>query len=298
MRQGVFACLVELECLAALDCLQWLRTGSRAAEVLNCSQSRVSRNAGKCQKSFRVNLRKSSSEWCLSGDGFLLGMERRVHQQYRWDTDRPLRLDCQNWLGGTYSPVLLDGWIKGNLDYLEGLRPLSLLRDRVIDAWLCSFPDHPRDPEFSCFQLCSMPGYLVVKPNHPLLDLGSSVSFNDVRRYPVAPQPAGVMPVLESTLESMGLPMEDIRDAAAPSLPLADLQVGITSPLAFAGHRSGSVALPLTLPVVVGDVLVVRSDLAGHRRTLGLVDVLLHHLRAVSLGLNDVHVFAEASVLR
>ena len=35
--------MVELEHLAAFDCLQWLRTGERAAGVLGISQSTVSR---------------------------------------------------------------------------------------------------------------------------------------------------------------------------------------------------------------------------------------------------------------
>lgn len=289
--------MVDPDTLAYLDHLQWLRTGSRAAQYLHCSQSQISRRANKCLSIFNLTLKRISSEWCLVGDDFLLGRERRVHQHYRWTTDRQLRFDCQNWLRDSCSSLPLDGWTKGNLNYLEYARPLSLLRGRIIDVWLCSAPDHPRDSDLTSFQLCSMPSYLVVRNCHPLIDLGPSVALDDVRRYPVLPLPMGAFPVFESVLESLGLHSNDHRLYSEFSLPVEDLLVGIASPLTIAQYGNDYVVLPCRLPVTVGDVLVVRSDFACHPRTQDLLGDLLNHLREVTSGLDDVEVHSEVMVL-
>ena len=52
--------MVELEHLAAFDCLQWLRTGERAAGVLGISQSTVSRAARE-----RFDAHKAIARWTL-----------------------------------------------------------------------------------------------------------------------------------------------------------------------------------------------------------------------------------------
>jgi len=49
------------ESLAALDHLQW-RTGARAGEALNCSQSRICRAAKRCEEVLQIQLTKVDSE--------------------------------------------------------------------------------------------------------------------------------------------------------------------------------------------------------------------------------------------
>lgn len=87
--QGV----VEVDCLASMDGLIWLRTGSRVASRVSVSQSTVSRNARKCAEVFAVDLVRRGGEWYLKGNLTLLNLERQVHQLVRWLDDQPLRLE-------------------------------------------------------------------------------------------------------------------------------------------------------------------------------------------------------------
>ena len=286
--------MVSLDCLAALDCLQWLRTGLRAAESLERHQSSIARDARKCQEIFRIRLTKQAAEWRVVGDDQLLAAERHLHQKYRWDRDLSLRLDAQHWLRDSYSPLQLAGWTKGNMNYLEYSQPLYLMQNRIIDAWLCSAPDQPKHPELTARQLCSMPSYLVVKKEHPLVALGSSISLADVHHYPLLPLPSQSFPVFESMVTSLGLnnsvlPPEDC------SLPIEDQLIGIASPLTICLYGPDYVVLPIEIPVSVGDVLVVRTEYADHARTTRLLEALLSHLHSVGAENKNVKVLDKAS---
>lgn len=213
-------CVVTVECLAALDHLFWLRTGARAADVLGCNQSTISRHARVCQDLFGVTSIKHAAEWCVQGDDALLNAERRVHQAYRWSRNLPLRLDAQHWLAVHCEDLDLPRWSQGNLNYLGYEQPLALIKNCILDAWLCSSPDHPRDPELCALPLCTMPAYLVVKQGHPLL-----------------PLPAHAFPTFEAMLSSRGLGGAHVHSSddagVGQSAPAAveDLLVGIASPL-------------------------------------------------------------------
>jgi len=272
--------VVTVECLAALDHLFWLRTGARAAEVLRCNQSTISRHARVCQDMFAVTFFKQSAEWRVQGDDTLLNAERRVHQAYRWSRNLPLRLDAQHWLAAHCEDLDLPLWCKGNLNYLDYEQPLALIKNRILDAWLCSSPDHPRDPELCALPLCTMPANLVVRRGHPLLDLRSP-RFSDVSAYPLLPLPAHAFPAFETVLSSLGLGGASVpaihATGAGPAAPVAveDLLVGIASPLTMHLYGPDWVVLPLQLPLAFGDVLVVRGEYALHSRTRALVNALL-----------------------
>jgi len=275
--------VVTVECLAALDHLFWLRTGARAAEVLRCNQSTISRHARVCQDLFAVTFFKQSAEWRVQGDDALLNAERRVHQAYRWSRNLPLRLDAQHWLAAHCEDLDLPLWCKGNLNYLDYEQPLTLIKNRILDAWLCSSPDHPRDPELCVLPLCTMPAYLVVRRGHPLLDLRSP-RFSDVSAYPLLPLPARAFPAFETVLTSLGLggatvpAVDEAGAGSAASVAVEDRLVGIASPLTMHLYGPDWVVLPLKLPLAFGDVLVVRGEYALHRRTRGLVNALLSRL--------------------
>ncbi|WP_411868207.1 hypothetical protein [Vulcanococcus limneticus] len=288
--------MVDVGCLAAFDHLQWLRTGASAAESLNCNQLTVSRHVKKSQQVFGVTLKRKAAEWHLDGDTTLLCAERHVHQRYRWDFDRTLRIDAQHWLRDSYSSLKIDGWQQGNMNYLEYERPVYLLQNRIIDAWLCSSPDHPTDPSLTTIQLCSMPSYLVVKDSHPLAALGSSATLADVRPYPIQPLPKDSFPVFQAVLESLGLNATlDDRLPASP-LPIEDLIVGIASPLTIGLYGPGHIVLPCELPILVGDALVVRSEYSEHPRLRKLVCDLLGHIRSVAAGLPAVTILDGAAL--
>ena len=279
--------MVELDCLAAFDCLQWLRTGERAAQVVGCSQSTISRSTRKCQDTFQIKIAKREAEWQVQGDATLLNAERRVHQVYRWSSGRPLRLESQHWLRSSYADLNLRGWIQGNFNYLEYARPLQLLHERVIDAWLCSAPDLPQSDDVSSIQLCRMPALLVARRSHPLLQGGANVTLENARRYPVDPLPAGAFPVFESMMTRLGfhndfstlatMAEQDGRDPRS----CEDLALAIASPLTVAAYGDDWAVLPLELPIVVGDALIVQTDFVDHPRTQELVQQLSRRLRTV-----------------
>ena len=289
--------MVDPDTLALFDHFQWLRTGQRASEKLQRHQSTISRAATKCQQIFDVKLVKQSSEWDVCGDSELLDAERQVHQRWRWQQGRPLRFDCQHWLRDFYSSLDFKDWTIGNMNYLEYERPQHLLRSSVIDAWLCSLPDVPRDAELHVFQLCSMPTLLAAKRNHPLFLLGDALTIDDALRFPVMPLPAGAFPVFQDIFYGMGfshngalLGHSSSEASMEPSVPAEDLFLGIASPLTLEAYGPDWMPLPLVIPIAVGDALVVRSEYANHPRTIDLVSRLLSHLEVKAGGVKDVQI--------
>ena len=166
--------MVELDWLAALDGLIWLRTGHQVEARLQIGQSSVSRLSRRCADVFGLSLARRGSEWHLDGDTTLLNLERRVHQAVRWTNGGPLRLEAQHWSGPLLCEPAPAGWIAGCFHFYEYEKPLQLLREGVIDAWIASYPDVPAatDPTIACIGLSRMPIWLVVDQSHPLLELG------------------------------------------------------------------------------------------------------------------------------
>lgn len=177
--------LVSVEDLDCFDLLIWLRSGVAASQRLGLSQSKISRSARRVADAFMVFLVKRNNLWVVLGDTGLLNMERQVHQNHRWITGRPLRLEA-HFLS---SQVCLDcsvmDWVIGNLDSLEVRVPLELLRNAVIDAWIGFYPDVPGDDDrdLCCIHLARLPVHVEVTEKHPLALLGSGVTLDDVRRY-------------------------------------------------------------------------------------------------------------------
>jgi len=124
-----------------MDGLIWLRTGHQVAAKFNHHQTTVSRNSRKCAKAFGISLERVHSEWQVIGDRRLLNLERRVHQHMRFKSGNSLRLDAQHWSGSLLGPPPPSGWILGNLNFQEYQRPLQLMQERIIDAWITSYPD-------------------------------------------------------------------------------------------------------------------------------------------------------------
>jgi hypothetical protein len=277
--------MVEQGCLASLDGLIWLRTGHQVAAKFNQHQTTVSRNSRKCAKIFGISLERQAAEWQVIGDQKLLALQRKVHQHVRFQSNQPLRLDAQHWSGPLLCAPAPTGWILGNLNFLEYQRPEQLLRKRIIDAWLTSYPDTPdQDPDLATIRLSTMPMYLVVQAGHPLLALGDAVSFADVARYPLLPLPEQAFPKFQRMLKAMGLDPDPstseplAADNVACQERIEDLMVGFSSPQTLPLFGEEIRILPLNLPIEVGDALVVRREFSEFPQIQALIDLLRNRL--------------------
>ena len=275
--------VVSVQALACLDLLLWLRNGQAAAERLATSQPSVSRRVNHVAQVFGLQLYKSKGEWLVDGDAGLLAQERRVHQLYRWHNGHPLRLEAQGYSGPLFCPGLSTDWIQGNFDFFEVHTPMRHLREGVIDAWIGTYPDLPdaEDLELVCVHLTRYPIHLVVVDGHPLLDLGASITLDQVRRYPFFPLADGAFPQAQAQFEALQLwssasPVEDWQ--LVPSDPLSVAPATVFTMGHFGAKR---VTLPVEIPMVSGDSLVVRREFAEHPRLQALLEHLRH--RAMEL---------------
>lgn len=286
--------MISVEWLEALDHLIWLRTGQRAAEALACTQPTVSRNSRKCLDTFGLQLNRSSSEWQLIGDTYLLNLERQVHQQRRWMRDLTLRLEAQHWSVPGLDQLELPQWQRGNFNQLDYAQPLALLEQGVIDAWICSAPDAPVRPGLAALRLTTMPMHLMVPCGHPLLDRQDPIDWDDLLPYPVLPLPSGSFPLFEAALERCGLLPSAAREQAIKEsdwygrVPVESMLIGYASPLTMHLYGDAWVRLPKRLPVEVGDVLMVREPFRDHPRTHELMARLLQHLSTLAAPHSDV----------
>lgn len=275
--------VVSIEELATLDLILWLRTGDKVASVLSISQPNVSRTINKASQFFDISLSKTDGEWEVKGDQTLLNLERRVHQECRWRMERPLRIEAQYYSGHLFFDPPPGGWIPGNLDYLEIHTPLRHLRNGVIDAWIGCHPDVPEDddPDLICFHLTRLPVHLVVGANHPLLELGDQITLEMVKEYPTLAMPDGAYPKVQKVVQDLGLWMlvqdfDRFSQWERKSLNPSDLVVGYATAFTISFFPNPQFILPISIPLVVGDTLVVRRDYENHPRLLNL----LEHLRS------------------
>lgn len=284
-----------MEVLAALDALLWLRTGERAAAYLQCTQSTVSRHSRRCLKLFGLAMEKRSGEWCLQGDQALIDLERAVHQLLRWRQGHGLRLDSQHWCSHLLVAQLPDAWRCGNTNYFECRRPRELLLHGVIDAWLCSAPDLPDHLDLQAIQLTAMPLHLMVKHGHPLLERGDQLAFADLDDYPVLPLPDGAFPKAQRILEDHNLWSCSERNRRFQqaswfgTVPVEELMITFGTPLMqVTGFLDGSVRLPLSLPMSVGEALVVKREFVASPHLRSLLAALVGRATQLASGLEDV----------
>lgn len=129
--------MISLECLAALDLLQWLGTTERAAELAHANQSTISRRHRTALHTFDLRLVRGAQGLILRGSTELLALERQVHQHARFLGLQPLRLQVPFWSRHRALQVLPEPWCV-NPPALGVVceDPVTLLRERVLDACL------------------------------------------------------------------------------------------------------------------------------------------------------------------
>ena len=158
--------------------------------------------------------RDDLGEWVLEGETELLKMERNIHQLYRViNNEEKLRLEATFWAGPTLATPVPKGWINGVWDHVGIMRPLHLIREGIIDAWISSYePDLPErdDADFAVINLCKTPVKLVANIHHPLATK-KNISKQDLAAFPSLSLPTGWFPRTEAKLRSHGLWSSEIR---------------------------------------------------------------------------------------
>ena len=278
--------MVDVDTLACLDYLVWLRTGEEVAKRLNVNQSTISRNFRKCCAAFTLISDKVESEYSITGNLSLLNLERKVHQHHRWAGGRPLRIEGMFWSGRTYLSEPIEGFVTGNHDFMAVSQPLSLLRDSVIDAWIAPYPDCPGDddPEVASFPLNYSPCILVANESHPLFFNQKELTLDDIAAYPSLALPDGAFPVFESYARSIGLwnsPSRILRynKEKWEGRTEDELTTSFSNLFSLDMIANKHRILPIKFDQKFGDVLVVRRQYSDHPRFLVLKITLLERLK-------------------
>jgi hypothetical protein len=137
---------------------------------------------------------------------------------------------------------------------------------------------------------------LVVNAGHPLLELGDAVRFKDVSGYPMLPLPDHAFPKFEQTLRACGLSLDPSQSerqshgTCAGQGPIEDLMVGFATPLTLPLYGESCQALPLRLPIEVGDALVVRREFTHYPQIQRLAGYLRNRLTKLALMTPDLAV--------
>ncbi len=290
--------LLTVDQLTSFDLYLWLERETAVADLLRVHQSTVSRHVHTSLNTMQLQLDPSTAHLTLLGDQELLEAERYVHQQARLIGQAPLRIDA-TYASGPWllrSPPV--GWIVGRFDLPGISRPLQLLRDRVIDAWVGSYqPDLPGsdDPEWWVLDLLREPVELLAAPDHPLAGV-QRLQPEDLDPFPSLALPPGWFPQTEQILRSQGLWSDPVRirryDPACWEGRCAD---GVT--LAY-GHSLTEALQPCTvrldwdLGILTGEALVVRRDLSEQAAIQQLAELLQRTALAVAAGFPDVEAVA------
>jgi len=257
--------------LIALDHLCWLGSGRQVADRMDCNPSTVSRKAEACAVSLGLVLRKRAGLWMLYGDAELLNAERELHQRYRLAGYGPLRLDVGADLARLLADPPHDGWRSGGQGHFSPRRPLELLEQRVIDAWLSSFCEElPALGEsgWQVMELLDLPLLLLADAEHELIRGNGAVGDAPagLNSFPCLALPDHCQPRRQALLQRLGLgglllscERHDERKWDAPLDDRRTIRPG--TPLDLI-RRDGWRALPVSLQHKACLGLVVRKDLA------------------------------------
>ena len=197
--------MVTIEQLEALDYRQWFRSGIAAAELSCCDESQISRRSQACTKIFRLKI-KRCNEYELVGDSTLLNMQRAIHQYVRFSGSDHilLRLDATHLIRKLLLNPPLVGWILGPCDHRGNEVMLSLLRNRVIDAYITSdLLGLPQSNIFSVILLWNWPGELHANSYHPL-HKQRKLSRGDIDQFPSLVIPQNLYPEIAASVHAMG----------------------------------------------------------------------------------------------
>jgi len=272
--------MVGVEELASLDFVLWRRTGKQAARALGCNQSTISRRLGRCLEVFQLKMRRRHNEWNVPSS-LLLQLERELHQHCRLLGRLPLRLEACPLTGPLLAHPLPEGWIGGCYDHMGVDRPMQLLRERVIDAWICDAFDDLLPPsgrtDLALRPLWRSPVALHTAPGHPLAG-ECALTSTDLRSLPCLDIPIGAFERSPSLLHGLGLDHRPTEPAPNRRACWKDRAEDAITLLGFTPlNRLASPGLvPLETPAPSGNggALLCHRDLADHPAIQLLLETL------------------------
>lgn len=288
--------VLSLDQLCCFDVYLWHGQEAVVAELLGISQSSVNRKIRKTLQLFDLRIDRSEAEHRVMGMAEMLAAERQVHQLARLKGWAPLRFEAAYSCGPWFATALPDNWLRGTFNILGVERPLSLLRDRVIDAWIGAYqPDLPApdDPEFCVVDLLRERVFLLASPTHPLAG-EAMISPGDLERFPSMALPSGMLPKTEDRLRRQGLWNEPMRASRYdPGSWEGACEDGVTMTFGHAmteALQPGTVRLDWDLNHISGDALVVRRDLFDQPEIQRLVEALRSKARSLAADFDAVDV--------
>jgi hypothetical protein len=276
--------------LIALDHLCWLGSGREVADRMECNPSTVSRKAEGCAVSLGLLLRKRAGLWMLYGNGSLLEAERQLHQRYRLAGYGPLRLDVSADLARLLGDPPHPAWQSGGQGHFSFRRPLELLEQRVVDAWLCSFCEElpvSDDAGWQVIELLELPLLLLAHAGHELVASGATTAGNPLllRSFPCLALPDHCQPRRQALLQRLGLgnlllALERHDDGKWDGALDDGRTIRPGTPFDLI-ERDGWKALPVPLRHTARLGLVVQKDLVGERPVQDLHAGLAHWLGGI-----------------
>lgn len=287
--------MLSIKMLAALDYYLWLEHGNEVAMRLNTTQSTISRQIKSALKVLEIELDPAMgfqhSE--LRGDITLLLEERRVHQLARLRGKAEKRIEANYWSGPIFLDQISNDWITGTFSIMGMNRPLQLLKDRVIDAWIGSYqPDLPdNNSDWWVLDLLTMPVHILVSSNHPLARI-KSLTKGDLDAFPSLALPEGWFPKTEAILRNQGLWSDTVRKKRY-NLSIWEGRCEDDVTMSFGNSLSqtqnqGLVRLDWDLGLMSGEALVVRRDLQINPEIKKISEYLQNKAKIIASKYKDV----------
>jgi DNA-binding transcriptional LysR family regulator len=272
--------MLSIELLQALDDLIWLGSEAQAAELSHCNQSTICRRAKQAAKIFSLHLIKINHEWRITGPSNLLTLERHVHQLYRFQSNSRLRVESDHWVGQRFATCLPGFWIHGKPRRIGIDKPMRLLRERVIDAWISStISDLPAtdDPTYQVYQLAQMPVEIACATDHPLVH-SKQLSRDDLLQFPSLALPSHLYPNFSIQMRSKGLWTETsmMRSYAFGQWEARAMGSLTTIPTNVLSTHANAKLTCLDFDIGINDcfALVARRDMAEQAAVQALLETL------------------------
>jgi len=266
--------------LEAFDVLLWVCNGHHAGRVTSLSQPTISRAAHQISETLGIHVQKVHGEWQVSGNTLRLSQERELHQACRFAGKGATRLEA----GALSSRLLVDptpaGWVLGRADAINQPRSLALLKQRVIDAWLCtSAIDLPEDPNqgLAVMEIYRTPLRLVASAHHPLAS-ERGLNVDDLSPFPSVALDGDWYPTSAARLREHGLwnsprRLSHHRSQHWEGSTADGHTLAYASPLTLA-RNPALCPLDFDLGLHHALALVVLRELVDHPRILDLLDDL------------------------